>query len=233
MKKILFAILLLFSMSVYAAPPYFGVSIGEHLALDNAKCISVAQKVLKKDGFKKLLPKGNNLFAAYNNGNQYGYKAVIRCMAKQNAFVVVTVADSMKTVKKKADSLRSRIQQHFKRKSEKSEKKTYSATPSPSQNLSIMTQSQKNTQGGYTAKSWQDTTFTRVQCLMRAETALRDTKLADVFELYHEIAAVSGTTGGYTGTIRCLVGDGIILFSVSGQKSAIVNRLLERLQHNF
>lgn len=220
----------------YAAPPYFGVSLGQNVSLTTQRCVQIAENELKEAGFQKLIPSGENVFAAYRYGHNYGYKALVRCMAEQNAIIVVTVAESMKTVRIKADSLRQSIQNHFSSVSNKSSENTCdcSAKQNNSSKISIIGEKQAASNSpSKTVKTWQDTNFDRGQCLLRAETALRNAGFSSRFEIDQE-TTLSGTNAhDYVGTIRCLIKESVVLFSVTGNNPSNSGRYLEIIQVNF
>lgn len=221
---ILGLILCLCTLSAYAAPPYIGVSAGENLAFTNQSCLSVSQKVLKEDGFKKLALAGDNVFAAFNRGNNYQYKAMVRCMENQNTFVIIVVANSTKTIKAKAHNLRLAIQKHF---SPITPAET--TTSKPVASLKV-----KPSYANGSAKTWQDSLLGRSQCLERAETALRNSGFARNFEIDYEKLALSGLNeNAYQGMVRCLPEQRIILFKVFGKSAQSAKSLLEILQLNF
>jgi hypothetical protein len=227
MKSFIFGLILcLCTLSVYAAPPYIGVSAGENLAFTNQSCLSVSQKVLKKDGFKKLALAGDNVFAAFNRGNNYQYKAMVRCMETQNTFVIVVVANSTKTIKAKAHNLRLAIQKHF---SPVTATQVETTTSKPVTSLKV-----KPSYANNSAKTWQDSLLGRGQCLERAETALRNSGFARNFEIDYEKLALSGLNeNAYQGIVRCLPDQQIILFKVFGKSAQSAKSLLEILQLNF
>ncbi len=219
--------LCLYSLSSYAAPPYLSVSIGKNLSFTNQACLSASKAVLQEDGFKKFMPAGDNLFAAFNEGNDYKYKAVVRCIESQNVFVVVVVANTTATIKSKAQNLRLTIQKHFTPISESS------IAPAPSSDIQIVAPMAKSNTNysGDTAKTWQDSLLSRGACLERGETALRNSGFARNFEIdYENLALVGFNENGYQGIVRCLPEQRIILFKVSGKYA---QKLLEILQLNF
>ena len=218
----------------YAAPPYIGVSVGENFAFTNQACLSTSKKVLQKNGFKKTMLAGDNVFAAFNTTKNYKYKAVVRCIENQNVFVVAVVANSTKTIKAKAQNLRLAIQKHFSPAPTES-----SPSPSTKDDIKIVTSAAVNKQpvrpsGGNFAKTWQDSLLGRSKCLERGETALRNSGFARNFEIDFEKVSLSGfSQKAYQGTIRCLPEQKIILFQVKGKSTRTAQRLLEVVQLNF
>jgi len=94
-------------------PPYFGISVGKRAFASESVCLQAAKNSLDNEGFEKIKhnKKYPTLFAAYRNRNPYHYKAVIKCMPQTGLVIVVTVANSMKKVKAKAEKLLQKIGQ--------------------------------------------------------------------------------------------------------------------------
>ncbi|MCV6639064.1 hypothetical protein [Candidatus Albibeggiatoa sp. nov. NOAA] len=225
--------LCLYSLPSHAAPPYIAVSVGENFSFTNPACIAASRKVLKSNGFKKFLPAGANLFAAFNPTKDYKYKAMVRCIDTQGVFVVAIVANSTKTIKAKAQNIRLAIQKSFAPaiKSDTATKPSDIQVVAP---LSAATKTVKPSYGGNSAKTWQDSLLGRSKCLERGETALRNSGFARNFEIDYEKLALFGVNeSGYQGIVRCLPEQKIILFKVSGKSSKYARRLLEILQLNF
>jgi hypothetical protein len=100
------------SPTVFAVPPYLGVSVAENLAFKQQTCLSTAKKILKKDGFQKIVQfrRSMTIFAAYRNKKRYSYKALVKCLSKSGVIFVVAVAQVAKHARQKAESLRKKIQ---------------------------------------------------------------------------------------------------------------------------
>ncbi|WP_353572803.1 hypothetical protein [Candidatus Albibeggiatoa sp. nov. BB20] len=223
--------LCLCSLSSYAAPPYISVSVGENFSFTNQSCLTASRKVLQNNGFKKFMPAGDNLFAAFNRSNDYKYKAMVRCIDTQGVFVVAIVANSTKTIKSKAQNLRLAIQKYF-----SPALKSETATTASSDIKVVKPMAVKPSYAGSknSAKTWQDSLLGRSKCLERGETALRNSGFARNFEIdYEKLALVGLNETGYQGIVRCLPEQRIILFKVSGKSGKSARRLLEILQLNF
>jgi hypothetical protein len=226
--------LCLCSLPSYAAPPYISVSVGENFSFTNQTCLTASKRVLQDDGFKKFMPAGDNLFAAFNRNADYKYKAVVRCIDDQGVFVVVIIANSTKTIKAKAQNLRLAIQKSFSP-ALKSEKPVTSTSNNDIQIVKSMSVKPSSYSGtGNSVKTWQDSLLGRSQCLERGETTLRNSGFARNFEIdYEKLALVGLNETGYQGVVRCLPEEKIILFKVSGKSGTAAQRLLEVLQLNF
>lgn len=234
MKYLYYALglaLYLTAFASYAAPPYIGISAGENLAFTNQSCLSVSKKVLRQNGFQKVMLAGDNVFAAFNSGQNYKYKAVVRCIENQNVFIVAVVANTTQTIKAKAQSLRVAIQKHF---SAASPSQPSSSTDDVKIVTATASKQPIQSSGGNSVKTWQDSLLGRGQCLERGETALRNSGFARNFEIDYEKLALSGfSQNAYQGTVRCLPEQKIILFQVKGKSNRTAQRLLDVLQLNF
>lgn len=111
---LLLLISLFVTTSVYALPPYMGISIGENLSFQETSCPQIATTVLQEDGFQKIILAENSatLFAAYRNKPPYQYKALVKCLPDKGIVIVVVVANSTQYVRTKADQLRLQIQRY-------------------------------------------------------------------------------------------------------------------------
>ena len=111
---LLLLISLFVTTSVYALPPYMGISIGENLSFQETSCPQIATTVLQEDGFQKIILAENSatLFAAYRNKSPYQYKALVKCLPDQGIVIVVVVANSTQYVRTKAEQLRLQIQRY-------------------------------------------------------------------------------------------------------------------------
>jgi hypothetical protein len=115
MKNLIYLLLFFLFISsptVFAVPPYLGVSVAENLAFKQQTCLSTAKRILKKDGFQKIVQfrRSMTIFAAYRNKKRYSYKALVKCLSKSGVIFVVAVAQVAKHARQKAESLRKRIQ---------------------------------------------------------------------------------------------------------------------------
>ena len=116
-SKIEYGLLLMslfITSSVYALPPYIGISIGEDLSFQENSCSQIATTVLQEDGFQKisLVENSATLFAAYSTKTPYQYKALVKCLPDKGTVVVVVVANSTQYVRTKAEKLRLQIQHY-------------------------------------------------------------------------------------------------------------------------
>lgn len=111
---LLLLISLFVTTSVYALPPYMGISIGENLSFQETSCPQIATTVLQEDGFQKIILAENSatLFAAYRNKPPYQYKALVKCLPDKGIVIVVVVANSTQYVRTKAEQLRLQIQRY-------------------------------------------------------------------------------------------------------------------------
>jgi hypothetical protein len=212
------------SWSALAAPPYVAISIADDRGFSDQACISAGEAILRNDGFKRINSSGSSVFAAFNSGNNYGYKAVIRCVGSHNLFLVAVVAQSPMTIRAKADNLRAAMQNRL-------PVSRYSVRSEPVQTLSPQT-SQISEPKRNTAKTWQDTVLGRGPCLERAEQALRQAGFTRDFEIDYESLLLSGKhQSQLSGAIRCVPDQRIVLFEVKGGSNAM--NLLDELQLNF
>ncbi|OQY54122.1 MAG: hypothetical protein DRR08_10675 [Candidatus Parabeggiatoa sp. nov. 2] len=238
-------VLLMVSPLSYAIPPYIGVSVGENLSFNNQSCLRVGKKVLRNDGFQKIVQYKNSatLFAAYRNRNPYRYKALVKCLSGSGVISVVVVANVAKNAKAKADKLRSRIQRQastIKRaktrgaqlddEEDNDEVKTvkaFSLESPEDEEESSDTEEKRNV-----AQHWQHTLLERKTCLSRAEMSLRDSGFYK--ELGFDDDSVYGKNkANYNGKIRCVTSEGLLFFQVTGSHARTRNRLLNKLQRNF
>ncbi|OQY54447.1 MAG: hypothetical protein DRR08_23835 [Candidatus Parabeggiatoa sp. nov. 2] len=102
------------SSSAPSISPYLGISVGKNGSFANSSCSAAAKEVLKNDGFQKVVPynNGKTVFAAYHNRQPYRYKVVVKCLSDAKVIMVVAVAERARSAKKKADSLRRKIQNY-------------------------------------------------------------------------------------------------------------------------
>jgi len=214
----------------YAYPPYIAVDSAENLSFSDSTCITKAQKALQADGFDKIATKGSTVFAAYRDAKTYEYKAAIKCVADSGVIIVTVVADSLRNIKAKAQSLRATVQSNFSSKAFQSQSSDNTDENSvmcddepsfPAETLAIPG----------VANSWQQTKLSSEQCVKRAEVAIRNTGFSE--NVNFGGSAVTGSNGQYTGSIKCLTKDGVILFTVAGTPAELTERLLKTLENNF
>ncbi len=87
-------VMLCFSAHVYAAPPppWIATVKGEALSFPSSDCVSSAVKTLQRQGFARVTPQGEKVFAALQAGKTYGYKAVVQCLPQYQLVTVTVVA---------------------------------------------------------------------------------------------------------------------------------------------
>ncbi len=213
----------------YAYPPYIAVDSAENLSFSNSTCITKAQKALEADGFNKIATKGTTVFAAYRDAKTYEYKAAIKCVEDSGVIIVAVVADSLRNIKAKAQSLRVTIQSNF---------STSSAFQSQSSDSTDENSVMCDDEPSFPAEtipsianSWQQTKLSSEQCVKRAEIAIRNTGFSE--NVNFGSSSVTGNNGQYTASIKCLGKDGVILFTVAGTPAELTERLLKTLENNF
>ncbi len=242
-------VLLMASPLSYAIPPYIGVSVGENLSFNNRSCLRVGKKVLRNDGFQKIVQYKNSptLFAAYRNRNPYHYKAVVKCLSGSGVISVVVVAKVAKNARAKANNLRSRIQRQastIKRaktrgaqleeedEEDNDEVKTVKMFGLASSEDEDKEESSDTEDKRNVAQHWQNTLLNRKKCLSRAEMSLRDSGFYK--DLDFDDDSVHGKNkANYNGKIRCVTSEGLLFFQVTGSHARTRNRLLNKLQRNF
>ena len=62
--------------------------------------------------------------------------------------------------------------------------------------------------------NWTATTLSQEECMRRAETAVRDARLAKGFEVVGQ--SVFGGAESYTLVVRCITDQGLVYFAVGG-----------------
>jgi hypothetical protein len=62
--------------------------------------------------------------------------------------------------------------------------------------------------------NWTSTTLSQAECMRRAESAVRDAKLAKGFEIVGQ--SVFGGAESYTLVVRCIADKGLVYFAVGG-----------------
>jgi hypothetical protein len=234
-------ILLISSPLVFAIPPYLGVGVKENLSFNNPSCLQAAKKVLKNDGFQKVVQykQSTSIFAAYQNEDPYHYKALVKCLAESGVIVVVVVANVAINAKNKALSLLQKIQQsqqsqqstHTTRTKiiknalkEVEESVTFPKKESPEEDVD------KN--GDKTSTASQYTTFRIGKCLNRAEISLRKSGFYNDFD-FDDDSIYATNDRGYRGLIICVNSESLVTFQVKGGNTGARVQLLRQLQKNF
>ncbi|MDM8547762.1 hypothetical protein QUF61_14825 [Candidatus Venteria ishoeyi] len=104
-KTIFISIFLFFSGIALAVPPPWIASVeAENLDFSQQSCNEIAHTMLQKQGFARITPKNNGIFAAYRKGRDYHYKVVIKCFDSLG-LVNVTVVSNRKGGLNKARQL--------------------------------------------------------------------------------------------------------------------------------
>ena len=78
---------------------------------------------------------------------------------------------------------------------------------------------------------WQETGLELNDCVMRAESAMRDAGLTKNAQTLHE--SVYGEQGAYTASVRCLSGKGIVFIVVSGPRQDRASQFIGVLKSRF
>jgi len=230
----------------YAVPPYMGVSAVENLSFSGQSCLSAAEKVLKNDGFEKIVQyKGNaTVFAAYRNSNPYYYKALVKCLPNSKVITVVVVAKSPKKAKVKAEHLRSQIQQHAIVEPVPIETAPTRGAQSTEEDNTVksfaLNDSEdddddddiKTTDRSNIAEQWQSSLLERKKCLSRAEISLRDSGFYKGLN-FNNNSVQGENDSNYKGIVQCLTSDSLILFRVMGGNIGTRVQLLKQLQQHF
>ncbi len=228
---------------VFAIPPYFGLSIGENLSFDTSSCLSAAKKALKNDDFQKVVryKGGATVFAAYSNQKPYLYKAFVKCLSESGVLVVVVVANVPKHARRKAESLRSKIQQHG---DIKPRKKNTPISPESQggkdkESLGALREQSRKPYNNRRSKSrnktiekWQQTLLNKADCLSRAEMSLRDSGFYRNFD-FDDDSVYGKNENNYKGLIECVIADSSVFFRVTGSDSRTRNYLINQLEKNF
>ncbi|RKZ80620.1 MAG: hypothetical protein DRR19_23320 [Candidatus Parabeggiatoa sp. nov. 1] len=229
-------ILLMFSPLVFAIPPYLGVATGENLSFNNPSCLQAAKKVLKNDGFQKVVQyqQSTSIFAAYQNEEPYHYKALVKCLAGSSVIVVVVVANVAINARKKAELLLQKIQHSTLNKRAKIIKNALkevaeSVTPPKKEPLAEEVEKNGDKQ---TSTAEQYTMFTIVKCLDRAELSLRNSGFYKDFD-FDDDSIYATNENGFKGLIRCVNSESLVTFKVKGDNASTRDKLLNQLQKNF
>lgn len=231
LKYILPLIVLLSTSPSYAYPPYIAVDAAENLSFSNSTCISKAQKALEDDGFKKIDTQGTTVFAAYRDSSAYEYKAAIKCVSDSGVIIVTVVADSLRNIKAKAQGLRAAIQRNFSSQSFRNNSVNDDSDETSARDDKASSLSTDGLAIFKIASSWQSTKLSTEQCMTRAEIAIRNSGFSENLSLTKNIA--TGTNGQFTGSVKCLSQEGVILFTVTGTQIDLAERLLKTLEGNF
>lgn len=237
-----FSLLVLFLISplCYAVPPYMGVSAAENISFSGQSCLSAADKVLKSDGFEKIVQYNNNptVFAAYRNSNPYYYKALVKCLPNSGVITVVVVADLPKKAKTKAEDLRSQIQHAIVEPVPIETAPTRGAQSTDDESEQNDSEEEdgdddfNTTDRSNIAEQWQSSLLERKKCLSRAEISLRDSGFYKGLNFNND--SVQGENdSSYKGIIQCLTSDSLVLFRVMGGNIGIRVQLLKQIQQNF
>jgi hypothetical protein len=239
MKKIvslflIFGLLTISSLSVFAIPPYFGVSVSENLSFQQQTCISTAKKVLKQDGFQKIVQfkSSMTLFAAYQNKKPYHYKALVKCLSESGVIFVVVVANVPKQARQKAENLRREIQQstgaeHNQNVPLEEEYTGTEYTDEKCQCGTFESQAANNV-----TEDWQNTLFSQQDCLIRGEISLRESGFYQEIDFNND-SVYANHPQNYQGLIRCIPTKSLVYFQVIGPKAQIREKLLNQLKRNF
>ncbi len=226
---------------VFAIPPYFGLSIGENLSFDTSSCVSAAKKALKKSDFQKVVQYkgGTTVFAAYSNRKPYLYKAFVKCLSESGVLVVVVVANVPKHARRKAESLRSKIQQYGDIKPRKKRTQISPESQWGKENLGALRNQSRKPYNNRRSKSrnktiekWQQTLLNKADCLSRAEMSLRDSGFYRNFD-FDDDSAYGKNDDNYKGKIECVTAESLVNFRVTGSDSRIKSYLLNQLEKNF
>jgi len=90
-----------------SSPPWLA-TVDAEIDFSQLSCPKIAMSVLKQAGFARISQQNNTLFAAWKNGKNYRYKALIKCFPHYN-LVTVTLASSQAGGLQKAKELLKKI----------------------------------------------------------------------------------------------------------------------------
>jgi hypothetical protein len=98
---------LLCANAAYAAPPppWLAVAETHSLSLSGSECVSAARAAFKNQGFARVSTVGTSVMAAYQGGQDYQFKAVIKCMPSVSTAVAVVVTTVSGAGTEKANQL--------------------------------------------------------------------------------------------------------------------------------
>ncbi len=74
-------------------PPWIASVHGENLAFTRSTCVERAASALQRQGFARVTQQGEKVFAALQEGKNYGYKAIVNCFPTYNLVTVTVVAE--------------------------------------------------------------------------------------------------------------------------------------------
>jgi len=248
MKNIIYSLSFLFlfitSPTVFAVPPYLGVSVAENLAFEQQTCLSTAKRILKKDGFQKIVQfRGSmTIFAAAQNKKRYSYKALVKCLSESGVIFVVAVAQVPKHALRKAERLRKIIQKQVgatkriqsqsvddisatKRIQNQSVDDEYNTRFSDNEDFE---KGRKNN----IVEEWQSTLLSRMDCLSQAEMSLRNSGFYRKITLLDD-SIFGKNANNYQGLIKCIHSNSQVYFQVKGKNAHTLEQLLDKLQLNF
>jgi hypothetical protein len=196
-----------------SVPPYISISVGEIKYQKNQTCIATANKVLKNDGFDKIIQykKNATLFAAYRDKISYKYKAVIKCLPHEGIVIVVVVANSLKNIRQKANILRKKIQE-FNHNIEATEDKPHDMLIS---------------------KIEMDTILSQEICLNQAELAIKKAGFFHHLEINNNYSVKGLNDNQYISVIRCITDENLVVFWVKGKNLNMRKHLLNIIQKEF
>jgi hypothetical protein len=102
-----------FIMSSQAAvpAPWIATDQAENITFNLYTCVDAAKKSLAKHGFQRISVQGTSIFAAYNSGVNYHYKAIIKCLDIYH-LVTITIAANKKGGLKLARALTKTMRNH-------------------------------------------------------------------------------------------------------------------------
>ena len=246
--RLLLLVLLIFSPTIFAVPPYLGISVAENLAFNRNSCLSAAKTVLNNEGFRDIEQYASiaTVFAAYRKTNPYHYKAVVKCLVNSGVIIVTTAAQVSRNARQKAENIRYKIQRQrgIQRKIKKVQECKTIEKPAPKnefQQLKLFSLSKKKPEKTTNFKDKHHKnvtvgeTFTvlcRGACLQQAERSLRKSEFYNDYD-FDDDAVFGRSNNNYYASIQCLVSESRVLFKVSGKQSKIRNNLLETLYKNF
>ncbi len=87
------------------------------------------------------------------------------------------------------------------------------------------------TAGPSLSTNWTSTTLSQAECMRRAESAVRDAKLAKGFEIVGQ--SVFGGAESYTLVLRCIADKGLVYFAVVGPKLEDARVHMRAIYENF
>jgi hypothetical protein len=155
--------------------------------------------------------------------------------------VVVVVANVPKHARRKAESLRSKIQQYGDIKPVK--KNTLNSPESKwgkdKESLGALREqsrkpynNRRSKNRNKTIEKLQQTLLKQAQCLERAEMSLRDSGFYRHFD-FDDDSVYGNNDNNYKGLIECVTAESLVYFRVTGSDSRIRSHLLNQLEKNF